>query len=453
MSDYQVQALRHNDRVTIIESDEIGKLWTKGENRADVLETKGGRRIKTSGVGIFIGGATNSDWLPSSIGRTGGKIHVNGDLETSMPGVFAIGDNRAGGIGRIGGAVGDGQTAERNVFQYFERLKAKARTKRGNALRTNKGKLSNKDFDKIIDDLFELDIANPYLSQTVEPQAAPHTLGGEGSGNFGHEGRPGEVGGSASAGADANAKPWQRYGGEWNRSPEGEIPYGWLPPTGDQYEPPELKHDVIRGNTEWGYSHGYSQAITGRSAAQMDIPGYRTDEHEAKTLDKIATKFLTAIAEDENGSEEILHHSFENVNGTVFKIGDTLRLPLTATSGDVGTYGKRLDAEDQRGEPVVFEFEKGTKMMAYSRISQNTAKDLGYTRDAAGVRKAMKEFGHVWDEAIVAGGFEVTGVTTRYMGSQHNSDPNGPVTQLYGKVVRLKQTETFDPKTGWKRRG
>ena len=57
----------------------------------------------------------------------------------------------------------------------------------------------------------------------------------------------------------------------------------------------------------------------------------------------------------------------------------------------------------------------------------------------------------------MAGGFKVESVKTVYMGSQHNraTDPikGSPVTQIYGKVVRLKQVETFDPTKGWVPRG
>jgi thioredoxin reductase (NADPH) len=40
-------------------------------------------------------------------------------LETSMPGIFAAGDARAGSIKRVASAVGEGSMAVRLVHQYL----------------------------------------------------------------------------------------------------------------------------------------------------------------------------------------------------------------------------------------------------------------------------------------------------------------------------------------------
>jgi len=63
---------------------------------------------------LFIGAAPNTDWLAGSgiaiddkgFIRTGGNIQSR--LETSLPGVFAIGDVRSGSVKRVAAAVGDG---------------------------------------------------------------------------------------------------------------------------------------------------------------------------------------------------------------------------------------------------------------------------------------------------------------------------------------------------------
>jgi thioredoxin reductase (NADPH) len=63
---------------------------------------------------LFIGAEPNTDWLAGSgillddkgFIRTGGK--VQSPLETSLPGVFAIGDVRSGSVKRVAAAVGDG---------------------------------------------------------------------------------------------------------------------------------------------------------------------------------------------------------------------------------------------------------------------------------------------------------------------------------------------------------
>lgn len=59
-------------------------------------------------------------------------------------------------------------------------------------------------WESLIDDAFAIDESDPFFSQVdiVDLEGRPRLLkkGGEGSGNFGHAGRPGLVGGSASEG-------------------------------------------------------------------------------------------------------------------------------------------------------------------------------------------------------------------------------------------------------------
>lgn len=268
-------------------------------------------------------------------------------------------------------------------------------------------------------------------------------LGGAGSGNFGHVGQGnGEVGGSG--------KSWYVLGGEWHRNPEdGSQPYGWRS-VPDDYEPPEPQHKVVRENGAWGYSHSGSQEIRSASVAMMGIKDRTTSDLK----NRAAERFLTEIANDDIGSEEVLYHAFENTRHTKFSVGDTLRLPLSASSGKSETgYATRSNVEDQKGEPVVFRFDKGTQMVAYSSSANMKAVRDG---DIDSLYAGRKESGHIWSEAIVAGGFKVTKVERHYMTSQmrNNQLKEGePVPQLFGKIVHLKQIETFVPGTGWKRRG
>ncbi|MFB3118546.1 MAG: FAD-dependent oxidoreductase, partial [Myxococcota bacterium] len=61
---------------------------------------------------LFIGLSPNTDWLPDSIARDDrGFITTGANLETSLPGVFAAGDLRAGSTKQAASAVGEGATA------------------------------------------------------------------------------------------------------------------------------------------------------------------------------------------------------------------------------------------------------------------------------------------------------------------------------------------------------
>jgi len=123
MSDNQITALRSNPKIHIFQ-DEIHSVEKDSDGNTQAVVLKSGKRLDASGVGMFIGGAPKVDWLPKEIQLTNGKVHTTKDMETNIPGVFAVGDVRHEGGGRIGVAVGDGQIAARNVSGYFSKLKA-----------------------------------------------------------------------------------------------------------------------------------------------------------------------------------------------------------------------------------------------------------------------------------------------------------------------------------------
>jgi thioredoxin reductase (NADPH) len=90
-------------------------------------------------VFIFIGTRPHSDWLPPSVlrdakgfvltgrdaaadpafGRTWKEAREPLPLETSIPGVFAAGDVRAGAMNRVAAAVGEGSMVVRLVHDYL----------------------------------------------------------------------------------------------------------------------------------------------------------------------------------------------------------------------------------------------------------------------------------------------------------------------------------------------
>jgi len=252
----------------------------------------------------------------------------------------------------------------------------------------------------------------------------------------------------------AKKETWYRKGGEWHVDPEGVSALRYESHDDPIYVPPKVTHTVIRGNDAgmWGGSHYGSTVVTGEAAALMGLEGWK--KHDAtKNATILATRMLQAIADDVAGSEEPLYHSFENTRGTVFTPGDTMQLPLLASAGqaEVG-YGVRSRWEDQQGAPTVFAFPTGTPMVGYSKYGLADAKDLGHKT----VEEMYKEFGHIWNEAIIAGKFRVVKVETVYMSSQHSDKPIAmeDVPQLYGQVVHLEPLEMFNPATGkWVPRG
>ncbi len=73
---------------------------------------------------LFLGAEPCTDWLGDTVARdakgfilTGAEAGAIGIQETSLPGVFAAGDVRAGSIKRCAIAVGEGAAAVRYVHE------------------------------------------------------------------------------------------------------------------------------------------------------------------------------------------------------------------------------------------------------------------------------------------------------------------------------------------------
>ena len=143
MSRYLVDRITDTENVELLASTEVRELL--GEDRLDgvvVQDNRSGahRTLGARALFVFIGAEANTGWLEGSVELdergfvlTGGALDrsvLDGDLwqersrepfllETSMPGVFAAGDARAGSIKRVASAVGEGAMAVRLVHQYL----------------------------------------------------------------------------------------------------------------------------------------------------------------------------------------------------------------------------------------------------------------------------------------------------------------------------------------------
>jgi thioredoxin reductase (NADPH) len=87
--------------------------------------------VAADAVFALIGAEPHTEWLPEAIERdergfirTGGGEHM---FETSAPGVFAIGDVRAGSVKRVASAVGEGSVVIHQVHRHLEALRPAAR--------------------------------------------------------------------------------------------------------------------------------------------------------------------------------------------------------------------------------------------------------------------------------------------------------------------------------------
>ena len=160
-----VHLARHARRVTILVRratlaetmsqylvDEIdGQLNIEVRYRTEIVDGSGTGRLEAltlrdaatgstetvpaDAVFILIGAQPHTDWLPPEVARDRYGFVITGPanagwslerppfmFESSMPGVFAVGDVRSGSVKRVASAAGEGSVAIQQVHQYLQLL-------------------------------------------------------------------------------------------------------------------------------------------------------------------------------------------------------------------------------------------------------------------------------------------------------------------------------------------
>jgi thioredoxin reductase (NADPH) len=124
MSQYLIEEL---DRygVAVRDSSEVGALRGE-EGRLESVTLTDGTTMPLSFLFLFLGASPCTDWLGDVVARdsngfilTGPEAGADGLLETSVPGIYAAGDVRAGSIKRCATAVGEGATVVRFVHEHL----------------------------------------------------------------------------------------------------------------------------------------------------------------------------------------------------------------------------------------------------------------------------------------------------------------------------------------------
>ena len=142
MSRYLIRRIEETPKIELLTCTEIISL--AGNDRLETVEWRNnntGETTKRAVSGLFsmIGAVPNSEWLQGCVACDGaGFIKTGTDLskedlerakwplkrapyllETSLPGVFAVGDIRAGNVKRVASAVGEGSIAVSFVHQIL----------------------------------------------------------------------------------------------------------------------------------------------------------------------------------------------------------------------------------------------------------------------------------------------------------------------------------------------
>jgi thioredoxin reductase (NADPH) len=135
MSRYLVDQIERNDLVQVCLHTEVVELGGERElETVTVANTRSGERtaVPAKALLVFIGAVPHTEWLEGQLAtdddgflltgrdvQDGALAEHDGEapyfLETSRPGIFAVGDVRSGSIKRVASAVGEGSMAVRLV--------------------------------------------------------------------------------------------------------------------------------------------------------------------------------------------------------------------------------------------------------------------------------------------------------------------------------------------------
>jgi thioredoxin reductase (NADPH) len=140
MSEYLIKEIAGTANVVVRPRTEVSALY--GGNRLEGLvlrDPDGSARVRAHALFIMIGAEPLTDWLPDGMERDDHGFVVTGrdllrvgrtlapwplarppfEMETSIPGVFAVGDLRSGSVKRVAAAVGAGSAVVQYVHEYL----------------------------------------------------------------------------------------------------------------------------------------------------------------------------------------------------------------------------------------------------------------------------------------------------------------------------------------------
>ncbi len=141
MSHYLIERIEADPRIEVHTRTEVREVYGDGHLARVTLEhtpTSDRRTVPCSGLFCFIGAQPATEWLDGKVELdSAGFILTDRSLpaavvdgpsyaaraplpyETSLPGVFAVGDVRNGSLKRVAAAVGEGSSAVRSVHEHL----------------------------------------------------------------------------------------------------------------------------------------------------------------------------------------------------------------------------------------------------------------------------------------------------------------------------------------------
>ena len=109
-----------------------GATKLHGDNHLEAVtvhnaQTNQDTQIKTKGLFLMVGARPNTAWLRDLVAlddkgfvKTGVLVGSDSPYATSQPGIFAVGDVRAGSVKRVASSVGEGSVVISKVWEYVQ---------------------------------------------------------------------------------------------------------------------------------------------------------------------------------------------------------------------------------------------------------------------------------------------------------------------------------------------
>jgi thioredoxin reductase (NADPH) len=129
MSDYLIAEL-DREGVAVRDRSEVTEVHG-ADGELEAVTLKDGERLAFGSLFCFLGAAPCTDWLGDTLARdengfilTGDEAGAAGLYETSVPGIYAAGDVRAGSTKRAATAVGEGAAVVRHIHEHLAAIPA-----------------------------------------------------------------------------------------------------------------------------------------------------------------------------------------------------------------------------------------------------------------------------------------------------------------------------------------
>jgi thioredoxin reductase (NADPH) len=139
MSRYLVDRIERNPGIVVWPSTQVTALTGTNHLEAVRLRREGqpeASELAVTGLFVFIGAKPGTGWLAGQLAEDRHGFLLTGSdipatrlenenltplfLETSRPGIFAVGDVRSGSVKRVAAAIGEGSVAVRLAFERLQ---------------------------------------------------------------------------------------------------------------------------------------------------------------------------------------------------------------------------------------------------------------------------------------------------------------------------------------------